>query len=160
VAGSAIDTFRVVPHFGAPPAAELLRQQLGLALSGGLNVLDELARKERDATEGRRQDRTRAAVPINTPSAPPRILWHPGTGDQLVVEVRSADATGLLAVLTSVFERAGVDVAWAKVTTLGSTVIDVFAVTLPADADGAMQQRLEAELYAVLPAPPVVKAAS
>ena len=77
-----------------------------------------------------------------------------------MVEVRSADATGLLAVLTSVFERAGVDVAWAKVTTLGSTVIDVFAVTLPADADGAMQQRLEAELYAVLPAPPVVKAAS
>jgi [protein-PII] uridylyltransferase len=58
----------------------------------------------------------------------------------------------LLAVLTAVFERAGVDIAWAKITTLGSSVIDVFAISAP-DAE-AGRETLERNLYAALPAPP------
>ena len=60
------------------------------------------------------------------------------------------------------FERDGVDIAWAKVTTLGSSVVDVFCIT----AVGArrfgwsaarvqprpIRDELEHDLYAVLPA--------
>ena len=86
-------------------------------------------------------------------AAPPKILWHDGdqSGYQLV-EVRASDRTGLLAVLTAVFERAGVDIAWAKITTLGSSVIDVFAISAPDAAAG--RETLERNLYAALPAPP------
>ena len=45
-----------------------------------------------------------------------------------MVEIRATDRAGLLAVLTAVFERAGVDIAWAKVTTLGSSVVDAFCI--------------------------------
>jgi len=98
----------------------------------------------------------RAAVPINAPAAPPRVLWHDGAGSgQLVAEIRATDRAGLLSVLTAVFERAGADIAWAKVTTLGSSVVDVFSLVLPpgSPADAA-RQNLERDLYAVLPAPP------
>ena len=85
--------------------------------------------------------------------APPKILWHDGgqPGRQLV-EVRASDRTGLLAVLTGVFEHAGVDIAWAKITTMGSSVIDVFAISAPDSATAA--DALERELYSALPAAP------
>jgi [protein-PII] uridylyltransferase len=166
--GSAINTFVVSPHFGSPPAAELLRQQFILALDGELDVFASLERRDRDtALNGGRAGEVHAAVPIN-PAAPPRILWHDGSGPgQLVVQVRAADRAGLLAVLTGVFERAGVDIAWAKVTTLGSSVVDAFCIVVPALTTGvahaaapeyaAVRESLEGELYAVLPAPAPVK---
>ena len=158
--GSAIDTFVVAPHFGRPPAAELLRQQLSLAMAGDVDVLELLRGRAGDGAEHRRESSTRAAVPVNPPTAPPRILWHDGPdADRWLVEVRATDVTGLLAELTAVFERAGADVEWAKVTTLGASVIDVFSIAAPAGADPALRQRLEADLYAVLPAPPPVPAA-
>lgn len=152
--GSAINTFVVSPHFGAPPAAELLRQQLILAIDGDLDVMGALEKKEAESVATARAGEIRAAVPIHAPAAPPRVLWHDGAGaGQMVAEVRATDRAGLLAVLTRVFERAGVDIAWAKVTTLGSSVVDAFGIELPPE-DAAMRQRLERELFAVLPAPP------
>ena len=54
------------------------------------------------------------------------------------MQIRSTDRAGLLARLTAVFERDGVDIAWAKVTTLGSSVVDLFGIVIPAAAgDGA-----------------------
>ena len=121
--GSAINTFVVSPHFGSPPAAELLRQQFILALDGELDVWRRsLQRRDRDAAQ---QGTTRAgevpaAVPINPVPAPPRILWSDGTSPgELVVQIRTTDRAGLLARLTAVFERDGVDIAWAKVTDVG-----------------------------------------
>ena len=64
------------------------------------------------------------------------------------MEVRAGDRAGLLAMLTAVFERAGVDIDWAKITTLGSSVIDVFAISTPASAVAC--DALERDLYAVL----------
>jgi [protein-PII] uridylyltransferase len=155
--GSAINTFVVSPHFGSPPAAELLRQQFILALDGELDVIASLERRDRDGAQSGagRAGEVRAGVPVNRTPAPPRILWYEGTAPgQLVVEVRSTDRTGLLASLTGVFERAGVDIAWAKVTTLGSTVDDVFCIVIPVP-DGrdcvAVKEALERDLYAVLP---------
>ena len=72
-------------------------------------------------------------------TAPPRILWlDTGTPGQLVVEVRAMDRLGLLALLTRALERAGADIAWAKVNTFGSTAADVFCVSvLPVDGAAA-----------------------
>jgi [protein-PII] uridylyltransferase len=95
-------------------------------------------------------------VPINHATAPPRILWSDGAEPgELLVQIRTTDRAGLLARLTAVFERDGVDIAWAKVTTLGSSVVDVFGIVVPALAsgDGSVRDELERDLYAVLPAP-------
>ncbi|HXL59573.1 MAG TPA: [protein-PII] uridylyltransferase, partial [Mycobacterium sp.] len=81
---------------------------------------------------------------------------------ELVVQIRATDRAGLLTRLTAVFERDGVDIAWAKVTTLGSSVVDVFSITAVGDGDSggaptsatrSIRDELEHDLYAVLPAP-------
>lgn len=155
--GAAINSFVVSPRFGTPPAAELLRQQLILAVDGELDVLAALEKREAESATAGRAGEVRAAVPINAPAAPPRVLWHDSAGTgQVVAEIRATDRTGLLALLTRVFERAGVDIAWAKVTTMGSSVVDVFGIVLPA-GDSVARQALERELFAVLPAPPPAK---
>ncbi len=152
--GSAINTFTVSPHFGSPPSAELMRQQFILALSGELDVIASLQKNDRESVgqgAGRAGEHD-LAVPAATP-APPRVLWHhPDPSGRQVVEIRAGDRTGLLAVLTGVFERAGADIAWAKITTFGSSVIDVFAITPPASR--AARDALERDLYTALPAPP------
>ncbi|MCV7071362.1 [protein-PII] uridylyltransferase [Mycobacterium rufum] len=153
--GSAINTFVVSPHFGSPPAAELLRQQLILALDGDLDVVGHAGAQGRRRRAAGRAGEVRAAVPIHAPAAPPRVLWHDGDGPgRMVVEIRTTDRAGLLTMLTAVFERAGADIAWAKVTTLGSSVVDAFGIVLPVGGDGAVRQALERDLFAVLPAPP------
>ena len=83
------------------------------------------------------------------------------------MQIRSLDRPGLLARLTAVIERDGLDIGWAKVTTLGSSVIDAFGVVVPAllAGDGKLdpakaREQLERDLYGVLPAPAPSKAAS
>ena len=161
--GVAINTFVVSPHFGAPPPPELLRQQFVLALGGDLDVMGSLERRDRDAaaTNTSRAGEIPAAVPISHVPAPPRVLWFSGSSpSEFVVQIRSLDRPGLLARLTAVIERDGLDIGWAKVTTLGSSVIDAFGVVVPAllADDGnfdpaAAREQLERDLYAVLPAP-------
>ncbi|MDG5485522.1 [protein-PII] uridylyltransferase [Mycolicibacterium gadium] len=161
-AGSAINTFVVSPHFGAPPAAELLRQQWILAVDGDLDALASLDKRDREAAQygTARAGEVPDAVPINHVVAPPRILWSDGAAPgELVVQIRSADRTGLLARLTAVFERDGVDIAWAKVTTLGSSVVDLFGIVAVGDGN-AVRADLERDLYAVLPTPPPAKPVS
>jgi [protein-PII] uridylyltransferase len=159
--GSAINTFVVSPHFGLPPAAELLRQEFNLALEGELDVISALEQRDRDAAQfgsATRVGEVLAAVPANRSLAPPRILWFDGSApDQLIIEVRATDKPGLLARLTNVFERAGMDIAWAKVSTLGLSVVDAFCIALPqptsndAPDHDAVRGALERDLYAVLP---------
>ena len=158
--GSAINTFVVSPHFGSPPAAELIRQQFILALAGELDVVVSLQKRDHEAVRSGtdRAGEPKLAVPGAVP-APPRVLWHePDQAGRQLVEIRASDRTGLLAVLTGVFERAGIDIAWAKITTMGSSVIDVFAITAPGSF--AAREALERELYAALPAPAVPKPAA
>jgi len=169
--GVAITTFVVSPHFGTPPAAELLREQFVLALGGDLDVIGSLERRDREtaAVNTTRAGDIPDAVPINAP-APPRILWFDGTSPgEFVLQIRSTDRAGLLARLTAVVERDGVDIAWAKVTTLGSTVVDAFGIVVPALATdeeagdvtrdvSEARKELERDLYAVLPTPSPPKA--
>jgi [protein-PII] uridylyltransferase len=150
----AINTFEVSPQFGSPPVAELLRQQFLLALDGESDVIGALQKRDREAAQHgtERAGDLKTAVPVAT-AAPPRILWHhPDQSGRQLVEVRTTDRTGLLAVLTAVFERSCLDVEWAKITTFGSSVIDVFAISVPTSQPA--RQALERELYAAMPAPP------
>jgi [protein-PII] uridylyltransferase len=132
---------------------ELVRQQFILALDGELDAIDSLQKRDHETSRygSEPAGAPRPAVPAAAP-APPKILWHDGgQPDRKLVEIRASDRTGLLAVLTAVFERAGVDIDWAKITTLGSSVIDVFAISAPASA--AATDALERDLYSALPAP-------
>ena len=163
--GLAINTFAVSPHFGAPPAAELLRQQLILALDGGLDVIGSLEQRDEESSPAaRRAGEIPDAVPGNAAMAPPRILWFDGGSPQeLVLQIRSVDRPGLLTRLSAVIERAGLDISWAKVTTLGSSVVDAFGLVV-SDPDthvSGIEARkvLEKDLYEILPAPPPAKPA-
>ncbi|MUL45058.1 [protein-PII] uridylyltransferase [Mycobacterium sp. CBMA293] len=161
--GLAINTFVVSPHFGAPPAAELLRQQFILALDGELDVIAALEQRDAETpAPTRRAGEIPAAVPGYQTVAPPRVLWFEGSSaGELVVQVRSTDRPGLLARLSAVIERKGVDVSWATVTTLGATVVDAFGLLVSEDFTGVeARTAFERDLYAVLPAPPPAKPAT
>ncbi len=167
--GVAINTFAVSPHFGAPPPPELIRQQFMLALGGDLDVIDSLERRDRDAAATKtRAGEIPAAVPISHVQAPPRVLWFDGSAPgEFVLQIRSIDRPGLLARLTAVIERDGLDIVWAKVTTLGSSVVDAFGLVVPALVAGdaipdhaTARAELERDLYSVLPAPAPVKPVS
>jgi [protein-PII] uridylyltransferase len=151
--GSAINEFVVSPHFGSPPAAGLLRQQLLGALDGEVDVLEKLGQRNSTA-DPKPVGEAPTAVPVHRSTAPPRILWLDSTPGRQIVEIRASDRAGLLALLAGALERAGADIDWAKVTTLGSMVDDVFCVSLPDDADArhAVDQHLLAVLGAAAPA--------
>jgi [protein-PII] uridylyltransferase len=159
--GVAISEFVVSPHFGSPPASGLLRQQLIRALGGQSDVLGTLEQRSGD-TKPRPIGEAPTAVPVHHSSAPPRILWFEGTPGRLIIEIRVNDRPGLLALLTGALERAGVDIDWAKVTTRGSMVDDVFCIALPersaaAKATGepgsSTRSAIEHHLLAILEGP-------
>jgi [protein-PII] uridylyltransferase len=150
--GSAINEFVVSPHFGSPPAAGLLRQQLVGALAGEVDVLATLEQRDREPPRVPVREAP-TGVPAHHSTAPPRIAWFSGTSDSLIVEIRATDRAGLLASLAGALERAGVDIAWAKVTTRGSMVDDVFCVVPPSKASRGtadVRAAIERELFAVL----------
>jgi [protein-PII] uridylyltransferase len=155
--GVAIAEFVVSPHFGSPPEPGLLRQQFVGALNGDVDVLGTLEKRHSDAANSAmgRAGEIQVGAPLTRSTAPPRILWldTAAPGD-LVVEIRAMDRVGLLALLAQALERAGADIAWAKVNTFGSTAADVFSVTVPAESNGdhdaAARAAIEKHLLAVL----------
>jgi [protein-PII] uridylyltransferase len=62
-------------------------------------------------------------------TAPPRVLWFDdeATG-AVVLELRGTDRIGLLHHVTAALERTGVDLVWARVETLGASVVDSFGI--------------------------------
>jgi UTP:GlnB (protein PII) uridylyltransferase len=161
--GVAISEFVVSPRFGSPPAAELMRQQFIGALDGAADTLDVLGILEQRDSDAQLMPvgGMPTAVPVHDSTAPPRILWFDGTPGRLIIEVRVTDRTGLLALLTGALEHAGADIIWAKVTTVGSMVDDVFCVALPARGASAksagepgsgVRATIEQHLLAVLDA--------
>ena len=95
-------------------------------------------------------------VPARHSTAPPRIAWFDGTSGTLIIEIRATDRAGLLARLAGALEHAGVDIAWAKVTTRGSMVDDVFCVVPPSGASEVtsdVRAAIERDLFAVLGTP-------
>lgn len=145
--GAAITEFVVSPLFGAPPEAGQLRQQFTNALNGAVDVIAALEKRDSDVAgaASARAGEVQVGVPVTRSTAPPHIQWlDPAASGQSLVEVRAMDRLGLLALLARALERAGADIAWAKVHTFGSTAADVFCVELPDDpgAHAAVEKHL------------------
>ncbi|GAA5160627.1 [protein-PII] uridylyltransferase [Pseudonocardia eucalypti] len=120
--GVAVDTFTVSPRFGRMPDPAVLRESLAKALDGTLHLPEALARKERDyAQPAGPEDRV-----------PPRVLWFDdeATG-AVVLELRGTDRIGLLFRVAAAVESCAADVRWAKVETLGASVVDSFCLVGP-----------------------------
>ncbi len=154
---SAVNTFRVVPHFGEPPAAAVLRQQLISAVEGAVDVTAKLAERRAEASAPAGKGATAVGVPAVLGVAPPQVWWTAAGADGVdVLEMRATDALGLLSTVTAIIEARSGEVVWAKATTMGGTVIDTFGLRLPTDASSA-RKRIEADILAVT-APPQVEA--
>lgn len=138
-----VTVFQVSPRFGALPDWAVVRDDLRHALTGTLGLPSRLAARE-------------AAYPRRTPvpAAPPTVrLLDDASATATVVEVRASDALGVLHRITEVFERCGLDVRTAHISTLGADVVDAFYVVGPDGAplaDPALRARVEAELLAAV----------
>jgi [protein-PII] uridylyltransferase len=144
----AVNVFQVSPRFGRGPDQALLRADVSRVLAGSLPVSERLAAKEQAyASAGGRS--TAAAAGISFPP-PPRLLWFDDAAtDATVLELRAADAMGLLYRVTGALERCGLDVRTARVSTLGGAVVDAFYVVGPDGApvtDAGLRARVEAEV--------------
>jgi [protein-PII] uridylyltransferase len=119
--GVAVCAFEVSPRFGSLPDPALLRETLVRALDGTLPLAERLERKERDYA---------TTDPIDPP--PPRVLWFDdeATG-ATVLELRTTDRIGLLHHVCAALEQSAVDIRWAKVATLGRSVVDSFCIRHP-----------------------------
>jgi [protein-PII] uridylyltransferase len=140
--GIAVDTFAVSPRFGRMPDPAMLRDDLVRVLDGTLDLAEALARKERDY-----------ARPVGLEEqVRPRVLWFDdeATG-AVVMELRGSDRIGLLHRIAAALESCGADVRWAKVETLGSSVVDSFCLV---EVDGeaslprAVRRRIEQAVLA------------
>ena len=121
VGDAVVDSFSVSPRFGQPPEGGLIRQDLARALRDEAELARRLAAKE--STYGE-------AATSSTSAA--RVLWFDNPGGPVVLELRAGDRTGLLYRVAAALQQHGIRVAWARVETLGSAVVDAFGLDLGA----------------------------
>ncbi|MEU3271729.1 [protein-PII] uridylyltransferase [Saccharomonospora sp. NPDC006951] len=133
--GGRSGVFTASPRFGSLPDPALLREQFARAVAGGLPLAARLAEKEQ------------TYLAPATPPFPPRVLWFDDETrghDTVVLELRALDRIGLLYRVARALRECGARVRWAKVATLGGSVVDSFAVS-PGEGgmDTAWRRRVE-----------------
>ncbi|WP_433391295.1 [protein-PII] uridylyltransferase [Micromonospora sp. KLBMP9576] len=112
VDGRALVECRVQPRYGLAPDPVALGADLRRAVRGDVSVVRRLS------------GRTLAA---RADGAAPRVVWHrEAATDAVLLELRAADATGLLYRVTRALDEAGAQVRAARICTLGGDVVDVF----------------------------------
>ena len=116
----AVFEFTVSPRFGSLPDPALLRADLVRVLDGSMALDEALARKERDYAP---------MNPAGDTAVPPRVLWFDdeATG-AVVLELRGTDRIGLLHRVAAALEGCEITVRWARVATLGASVVDSFCL--------------------------------
>ncbi len=115
----AVVTCRVQPRDASGPDRQRLVSDMHRALTGELRVDEALAARVR-STSRLRGGADRAA-------APPRVVWAvDGATDATILELRAADDVGLLYRVAHALELAGANVRAARISTLGSDVVDAF----------------------------------
>ena len=114
----AIQEWFVRPLFGDPPAQEILYTDLVRIVAGTFDVESAMAK--------RLQPRTSSAS--GTSPAMAQVNIERVSGTQVVLEVRAPDSPGLLYKIASCIAREGIEVAGAKISTLGVDTVDVFFV--------------------------------
>jgi [protein-PII] uridylyltransferase len=133
----AVTVFHVSPRFGSLPDWSAVRADLHRLYDDNDASSLSVALAERD----------RAYARATHEPVPPRVIWADDASESAtVIEVRAHDAVGLLYRLTSALAVAGLDVRSARMSTLGTEVVDAFYVT---DASGRLvddplqRQRIE-----------------
>jgi [protein-PII] uridylyltransferase len=112
----AVEVWSVSPQFGEPPAVERLREDIRRALAGQLDVAARLAARDEAVMQ-----------PARPAPAPPRVDIIEGASSRAtVLEVRAHDTPGLLHRVGTAIASTGTDITAARVSTLGSEVVDVF----------------------------------
>jgi [protein-PII] uridylyltransferase len=112
VEGRALVRCAVQPRYGTPPQPEALSVDLRRAALGELPGLARLGARTPD----------RGATGVG-----PRAMWHRDAAtDAAVLELRAADAPGLLYRVSRALEDAGADVRAARISTLGGAAVDAF----------------------------------
>ncbi|MFI6228089.1 [protein-PII] uridylyltransferase [Micromonospora echinospora] len=135
VDGRALVTCRVQPRYGLPPDPVALAADLRRAVVGDVSVIQRL--------RGR-------ALAARTGGAAPRVVWHRDAAtDAVVLELRAADAAGLLYRVTSALDAAGVEVRAARISTLGGDVVDAFYL-VGTGPDDDVRAHLEATVLAAV----------
>ncbi|MEH0825342.1 MULTISPECIES: [protein-PII] uridylyltransferase [unclassified Micromonospora] len=135
VDGRALVECRVQPRYGLSPDPIALRTDLRRAVDGDVSVTQRL--------RGR-------ALAARGEGAAPRVVWHrEAATDAVLLELRAADAAGLLYRVTCALDEAGAQVRAARISTLGGDVVDAFYLVggWPSDAERA---RLEAAVLAAV----------
>ncbi|MFI2650860.1 [protein-PII] uridylyltransferase [Micromonospora fulviviridis] len=135
VDGRALVQCRVQPRYGLAPDPIALSADLRRAVSGDVSVTQRL--------RGR-------ALAARGQGAAPRVVWHrEAATDAVLLELRAADAAGLLYRVACALDEAGAQVRAARISTLGGDVVDAFYLVggWPSDADRA---RIEAAVLAAV----------
>ncbi|WP_446219009.1 [protein-PII] uridylyltransferase [Micromonospora sp. IBHARD004] len=135
VDGRALVECRVQPRYGLAPDPIALSADLRRAVTGDVSVTQRL--------RGR-------ALAARGEGAAPRVVWHrEAATDAVLLELRAADAAGLLYRVTCALDEAGAQVRAARISTLGADVVDAFYLVggWPDDAERA---RLEAAVLAAV----------
>lgn len=138
----AIQEWFVRPLFGDPPGQEILYTDLVRTVAGTFDVESAMAKRTQPHTP-----RNGGSIPAQAQVTIERV-----TGTQVVLEVRAPDAPALLFKIASCIAREGVEVAGAKISTLGVDTVDVFFVKGAGGAElseagaRALVKALESEL--------------
>ncbi|MFU8871163.1 [protein-PII] uridylyltransferase [Micromonospora sp. SL4-19] len=133
--GRALVECRVQPRYGLAPDPVALSADLRRAVAGDVSVTQRL--------RGR-------ALAARGQGAAPRAVWHrEAATDAVLLELRAADAAGLLYRVTCALDEAGAQVRAARISTLGGDVVDAFYLVggWPDDAERA---RISAAVLAVV----------
>jgi [protein-PII] uridylyltransferase len=113
VDGRALVEFRVQPRYGTGVDTIALAADLRRTVCGDVSVTQRL--------------RGRAGPGRGGAGPAPRVVWHrEAATDAVVLELRAADAAGLLYRVTTALDRAGANVRAARISTLGGDVVDAF----------------------------------
>lgn len=119
---AAVSNFTVSPRFGRSPDVALLRQDVIRALEGSLRLVDALVAKERDYGPS-------PATEMGLGDVETKVLWFDDEATAAVVlELRTTDRIGLLYRVAQALGSNAIAVRWARVVTLGSSVVDSFGL--------------------------------
>ncbi|MEJ3744169.1 [protein-PII] uridylyltransferase [Actinomycetes bacterium KLBMP 9797] len=133
VDGRSLVEFRVQPRYGTPPDPFALAVDLRRAVSGDVSVTQRL--------RGR-------ALASRGSGAAPKVVWHrEAATDAVVMELRAADAPGLLYRVSSALDECGAQVRAARISTLGADVVDAFYL-VGSWSDETERQKVEAAVLA------------
>jgi [protein-PII] uridylyltransferase len=136
VDGRALVEFRVQPRYGTPPDPIALTADLRRAVTGDVSVIQRLRRRVLAGDRGG--------------GAAPKVVWHrEAATDAVVLELRAADAAGLLYRVTAALDEAGVQVRAARISTLGADVVDAFYL-VGTGGDDAERDRVQTAVLAAV----------